>query len=55
MRADPGLAGLVVHRDRAGLESDHHGSPAGQLSVHVDALRKAGFTEVGTFATILLD
>jgi SAM-dependent methyltransferase len=48
VRADPGLAGLVAHRDRAGLESEHHGSPSGQLSVHVDALRKAGFTEVGT-------
>jgi SAM-dependent methyltransferase len=48
VRADPGLAGLVAHRDRIELESDHHGSPAGRLAVHVEALRRAGFSEVGT-------
>jgi SAM-dependent methyltransferase len=48
VRADPALAGLVAHRDEIGLESEHHGSPAGRLSVHVEALRKAGFAEVGT-------
>jgi hypothetical protein len=30
------------------VESEHHGSPAGRLSVHVRALRAAGFTEIGT-------
>ena len=48
VRADPALVGLAARRERLGLEAEHHGSPAGQLAVHVDALRKAGFTEVGT-------
>ena len=47
-RADPGLAGLVARRDQRGIEAEHHGSPAGLLATHVDALREAGFTEVGT-------
>jgi SAM-dependent methyltransferase len=46
--ADPALAGLFASRERLGLDSEHHGSPAGLLSTHVDALRAAGFTEVGT-------
>jgi SAM-dependent methyltransferase len=48
VRADPALAGLAVRRDRLGLDSEHHGSPSGLLAVHVDALRSAGFAEVGT-------
>ena len=48
VRSDPALAGLVASRDRRGIEAEHHGSPAGLLATHVDALRRAGFTEVGT-------
>ena len=47
-RADPALAGLAAQRDGMHLDSEHHGSPAGRLAVHVEALRKAGFAEVGT-------
>lgn len=46
--ADPALADLVAARKRQSLESEHHGSPSGRLAVHVDALRAAGFAEVGT-------
>jgi len=46
--ADPALAGMVGLRQRLGLDSEHHGSPAGLLRTHVDALRAAGFAEVGT-------
>jgi SAM-dependent methyltransferase len=48
VRADPVLAGLAARRDQLGIESEHHGSPAGLLATHVEALRKAGFTEIGT-------
>ena len=46
--ADRELAGLYAQRQARRVESEHHGSPAGRLSVHVAALRAAGFTEVGT-------
>lgn len=46
--ADPALAGLHAEREHRRVDSEHHGSPAGRLSVHVDALRAAGFAEVGT-------
>jgi SAM-dependent methyltransferase len=46
--ADPVLAPLVAARQHLGLDSEHHGSPAGRLSVQVGALRAAGFAEVGT-------
>ena len=46
--ADPVLAELVAEREARRVDSEHHGSPAGLLSVHVVALRSAGFTEVGT-------
>jgi SAM-dependent methyltransferase len=48
VRADPALAGLVAQREARGIEAEHHGSPAGLLATHVDALRKAGFSEIGT-------
>jgi len=48
VRADPALARLAERRERLGLDTSHHGSPSGRLSVHVDALRNAGFAEVGT-------
>ena len=47
-RADPALAGLAADRDRLRLSTDHHDSAAGRLAVHVEALRRAGFAEVGT-------
>ena len=46
--ADPELAGLAARRERLQLDSEHHGSPSGWLSTHVEALRAAGFSEVGT-------
>ncbi len=47
-RSDPDLADLATARERICLESGHHGSPSGRLAVHVEALRAAGFAEVGT-------
>src|SRR5215475_12409752 len=44
----PALAALYAELAARRVESEHHGSPAGRLSVHVDALRAAGFAEVGT-------
>jgi SAM-dependent methyltransferase len=46
--ADPALAALYAERQARRVESEHHGSPAGRLSVHVGAMRAAGCTEVGT-------
>jgi SAM-dependent methyltransferase len=46
--ADPDLAALHSKRAARAVESEHHGSPAGRLSVHVHALRAAGFAEIGT-------
>jgi SAM-dependent methyltransferase len=46
--ADPALSGLVAERSRRAVDANHHGSPAGLLATHVDALRAAGFAEVGT-------
>src|SRR5262249_31321582 len=48
VKAEPALAGLAGRRERLGLDAEHHGSPSARLSVHVDALRKARFAEVGT-------
>jgi trans-aconitate methyltransferase len=44
--ADPAFADLHLARTTAG--ADHHGSESPLLSAHVDALRDAGFTEIGT-------
>jgi len=46
--ADPELAALDIERKSRDVSSEHHGSPAGRLGVHVEALRAAGFAEVGT-------
>ena len=46
--ADPALSGLTAERARRAVDANHHGSPSGLLSTHVDALRAAGFAEVGT-------
>jgi len=48
VRADPALAGLAARREQFGLEAGHHGSASGLLAVHVEALQKAGFAEIGT-------
>lgn len=48
VKADPALADAVAERQRLRLDSEHHGSPSGRLSVHVAALRAAGFAEIGT-------
>jgi SAM-dependent methyltransferase len=45
---DPELGALAGRRERIGLGAGHHGSPSGRLAVHVAALQKAGFEEVGT-------
>lgn len=45
---DPALADLVAERLRRSQDCEHHGSPSGRLSVHVDALGAAGFVEIGT-------
>jgi SAM-dependent methyltransferase len=45
---DPALACLHAERTARKVDSEHHGSPAGRLSVHVDLLRAAGFAEIGT-------
>ncbi len=46
--ADAGLSPLYAERESRRVESEHHGSPSGRLSVHVDSMRTAGFAEVGT-------
>jgi SAM-dependent methyltransferase len=46
--ADPALASAAAARLLLRLDSEHHGSPAGQLAVHVAAMRDAGFAEIGT-------
>lgn len=46
--ADPELAGNVAERNRRRVEANHHGSETTLLATHVDALRAAGFREVGT-------
>ena len=44
--ADPALAGHVAERQRRHV--GHHGPESTQLATHVEALRAAGFAEVGT-------
>jgi SAM-dependent methyltransferase len=47
--ADPALARLAAERDRRSVDTGHHSSsPSSLLATHVDALRAAGFTEIGT-------
>jgi SAM-dependent methyltransferase len=47
--ADPVLAGYSAERDRRRVSAGHHGgSESLQLQTHMDALRAAGFAEVGT-------
>jgi SAM-dependent methyltransferase len=44
--ADPALAGAAAERERRAVH--HHGPETAQLAVHTEALRAAGFTEIGT-------
>jgi SAM-dependent methyltransferase len=46
--ADPALAGYVAERARRRVEAGHHESQSTMLATHVEALRAAGFAEVGT-------
>jgi len=46
--ADPALAGHVAERERRHVDAGHHGTESTQLATHVDALKAAGFAEVGT-------
>ncbi len=44
--ADPALADAAAERERRSVH--HHGPETTQLEVHTDALRAAGFAEIGT-------
>jgi hypothetical protein len=46
--ADPALAAYVAERARRRVEAGHHESESTLLATHVEALRAAGFAEVGT-------
>jgi SAM-dependent methyltransferase len=46
--ADPVLATRVAERSRRRVDAGHHGSQSTQLATHVEALKAAGFAEVGT-------
>jgi SAM-dependent methyltransferase len=46
--ADPALAGLAAERARRAVDGAHHGSVGSLLATHTDALRAAGFGEIGT-------
>ena len=46
--ADPALAGHVAERSRRRVDAGHHGTQSTQLATHLEALKAAGFAEVGT-------
>jgi SAM-dependent methyltransferase len=46
--ADPVLASAAAERAERHVDADHHASGGGKLAAHVDALRDAGFAEIGT-------
>jgi SAM-dependent methyltransferase len=46
--ADPLLAVHVAERQRRRVDAGHHGTESTQLATHVEALRAAGFAEIGT-------
>jgi SAM-dependent methyltransferase len=46
--ADQVLGGYAAERDRRRVDTGHHRQESTQLATHVDALRAAGFAEVGT-------
>jgi SAM-dependent methyltransferase len=45
---EPALVEQAAARASLMIDNEHHGSPSGLLSTHVDALRAAGFAEIGT-------
>jgi SAM-dependent methyltransferase len=45
--ADQALAEHVAERDRRRVEAGHHGTESTQLAAHVEALKAAGFAEIG--------
>jgi SAM-dependent methyltransferase len=46
--ADPALGRQAAERERRRYSADHHRTESTLLAAHVDALRAAGFTEIGT-------
>ena len=46
--ADPALSGHMAERQRRRVEAGHHGTESSQLATHVEALKAAGFAEIGT-------
>ena len=42
------MADHVVERRRRRVDAGHHGTESTQLATHVEALKAAGFAEVGT-------
>ena len=48
IKEDPALAAPLAEREQRRLSENHHGSESVQLATHVDGLRAAGFTEIGT-------
>ena len=46
--ADPDLASLAAERSRREWSADHHRTESMTLAAHADALRAAGFAEIGT-------
>jgi len=46
--ADPLLAPRAAERRRRQVDAGHHGTESAQLATHVQALKAAGFTEIGT-------
>ncbi len=45
---DPLLRDYAKERDRRRVEAGHHGTESTQLAAHVQALKAAGFAEIGT-------
>ena len=45
--ADPALATHVAERSRRHVDAGHHGTESNQLATHIEALKAAGFAEVG--------
>jgi len=47
--SDPALRDYAADRDRRRVDSGHHGAlESTQLATHLDALKAAGFAEIGT-------
>ena len=45
--ADPALGTHLTERNRRHVDAGHHGTESNQLATHVEALKAAGFAEVG--------